>query len=97
VGRPKAGRVRGERLVPENQASVGGDPKLELRVGDDDPSGGGMLGGEAVQVERHALDLFESCRAHEFGCVCAGDILVVTLLSLRRRREDRLRQALRLT
>ena len=61
------------------------------------PALGAPLRGEPVEGDRDALRLGEHVRADDVGGLGAGDVLVVALLGLGRRREDRLGQALGLT
>jgi len=60
------------------------------------PAAQRVLGGGAVQRDRDVLDLREALGADELGGLVAADVLVVAGLRLRRRGEDRLRQAVRL-
>ncbi len=60
------------------------------------PRRGRALGDEAVELERQPLDLVEALLADERDGGGAVDVLVVAGLRLRRRREDRLGQLLRL-
>ena len=55
-----------------------------------------MLGGKAVEREREALHLREDLVPDELRRLGVADVLVVAGLRLRRGREDRLRQAVRL-
>ncbi len=96
VGRPEARRVRGQRLVAEDERAVRVEAELELRVGEDDPARRGPVRAVAVERERDALRLGEQVGADQLGSLLARDVLVVARLRLRRRREDRLGQLLRL-
>src|SRR3954452_5849349 len=46
IGRPETGGVGREHLVAQDDLAVLAAPKLELRVGQDDPAAARMLGGE---------------------------------------------------
>ena len=96
VGGPEARGVGRERLVSEHELTVRVDAELELRVGDQDPALGGVVGGEAVELDRDALDLAKALLADERGRGGCVDVLVVALDRLRRGREDRLREPVRL-
>src|SRR6185503_2850591 len=96
VGRPEPRRVRGERLVAEDEAARPVEAELELRVGEDDPPAAGVLGDEPVERERNLFDLVEAGLADQLDRSRAIDVLVVPRRRLRRGREDRLRQLLRL-
>src|SRR5262249_19286604 len=96
VGRPEPGRVGRERLVGEYEAAILVEPELELRVGEDDPEGGGAFRDGAVESEREPLDLVVELLADELDTARPIDVLVVAGLRLGRRSEDRLRQPLRL-
>ena len=60
------------------------------------PRSRGVVGDEAVERDRRRLDLVEALLADELDRSGAVDVLVVARLGLRRGREDRLRQLLRL-
>src|SRR6266545_3356742 len=92
-GVPVAGGVGREGLVDPDQAPV--DPaELELRVGEEQPAGSGVLARAAIQVERQIAQPLRLLGAEAVGHCLKGDVLVVSALALGGRREDRLRQAI---
>ena len=60
--------------------SLGVLAELELRVGEDDASCGGVLGAVTVERDVDPLDLGEEVGAHELGGLVARDVLVVAAL-----------------
>jgi hypothetical protein len=92
-GGPEARRVGGQRLVDEKKLVVG-HPELELRVGDDDPPSESVFGGGFVEGDGRIAHLRRPLLPHDLRHPLEGDVLVVpSLLLLRRRRKDRLREA----
>src|ERR1700761_9303832 len=53
VRRPEPRGVRRADLIADCQRPGGIEPQLELGVGEDDPAGAGVLGGEFIQRQRH--------------------------------------------
>ena len=96
VGRPEARRVGRQRLVAERDDAVSVDAELELRVGEDDPARLGMRRCEGVEPERCLPRRGVGVGPAQLGGIVLGDVEVVPLLGLRRRRHDRRRQAVRL-
>ena len=95
VGGPEARRVGRADLVAEREHAGGVEPELELRVGQDHAARPGVLGDRLVDGDRDvAQPPGELVGAHELRGPGQVDRLVVALLGLRRRREDRLRQLL---
>ena len=82
-------------LVAEHQLALVVQAELELRVGEDHAALARVLGGERVQLDRHLAHLLHQLAvADEFGGLLEVDRLVVALVRLGARREDRLRQLL---
>ena len=94
--RPETRRVRRHRLVAEDDGAVRCDAELELRVGEEDSTRLGVLRPEAIQLERGRPRLRVALLAAERRRPFFVDVLVVALRRLRRRGDDRLREARRL-
>src|ERR1700759_540171 len=95
VSGPEARGVRGADLIADGQLAVGVETELELRVGEDDPVGAGVLGPELVERDRYlAHALGERPVTDELDGALEVDGLVVSDLGLGGRGEQRLGQAL---
>ena len=82
-------------LVAERERAVRVQPELELRVGEDDAALARVLGDLRVHGHRHVAHRARPARASPTSRPSLDvDRLVVALLRLGRRREDRLRQLL---
>src|SRR5205809_774231 len=89
VGRPEPRGIGRQDLVDDQQRPVTRRPEFELGVGDDDPALGGIGAPRLVEVEAGAAQALGRGAAQRARHVVHRDVLVVPLLGLRGRREDR--------
>src|SRR3989442_7358314 len=89
VGRPEAGRVGREDLVDHGQPVVGCRAELEFRGRDDDAGRARVASPRLVQREARLSQSLGGSRTQRRHQVGERHVLVVALLGLRGRREDR--------
>src|SRR5690606_1747311 len=94
--RPESGRVRGQHLVDQEERAVRGVPELELRVRNDDVRLGRDDLASLVEREAQATEGAGERVAEPLPHGVERDVLVVALLGLGGRGEDRRVEALAL-
>src|ERR1700676_676194 len=94
--RPEARRIRSKNLIGQRQL-IADKPEFELCVGNHNASSPGIFGGAAIDLKCKVAQPVSQFFADSTGGRFERNILIVTGLSLGRRREDRLRQLIGLT
>src|SRR5439155_12307690 len=79
VGGPEARGVGRQDLVDDDEIAVRCGPKLELRVGDDDPALRGVVAARLVQRQTGATEPLRGEAPEALDDVVEGDVLVVPL------------------
>lgn len=94
LGRPEPAAVGRQNLVCQNQVSIFIKAELKLGIGDDDTLGEGILSTLGVELNALVPDLLGQVLAQNLDGLLVGDVFVMSLFGLGRRRVDGLRKPL---